>query len=98
MVLASLWPTTAQAPPAFAGGRGSKSWSVRVTSALGQTFHVTAAVLGAIITILSLGYEPFILQVVTYPVQQSNSTTSDATAITALGIDLAALSGSLQNY
>jgi hypothetical protein len=54
--------------------------------------------LGAVITVLSLAFEPFIQQVVSYPVQRSNATISAAMTTKSLGIDPSALSGSMQGY
>lgn len=64
---------------------------------LGHTIS-TLLYLGAIITVLGIGYEPFIQQVVTYPVQHSNSTYSNATTTMSLGIDPSTLSESMSGH
>ena len=54
--------------------------------------------MGAVITILSLAYEPFIQQVVSYPIERLNSTSFDAQTTVAWGIDTSPPPVFLQGY
>ncbi|KIX98285.1 uncharacterized protein Z520_05586 [Fonsecaea multimorphosa CBS 102226] len=64
---------------------------------LGNTM-ASLCYIGAIIIILGLVYEPFIQQIVSFPVQQTNVTSSDATVDQVIALDSQSFSESLRGF
>ncbi|OQV08151.1 hypothetical protein CLAIMM_12465 [Cladophialophora immunda] len=54
--------------------------------------------IGAIIIVLGLVYEPFIQQIVSFPVQSTNETSPDATVEQVVGLDYSSFSQSLRGF